>query len=306
MQKQTGGHPSGQVRPRRSVLFMPASNARALEKAQGLPADVLIFDLEDAVAPDAKDMARGQACAAAGSGLYGERELAIRANGLDTIWGVADVSAIATSGAAAVVLPKIESRAQIQAAKELLRQAGAPIAMKIWCMIETPMGILRVEEIAKTNSEEAADVENPVDCLIMGTSDLVTDLHARHTTQRLPVLSALSHCLLVARAYDLTILDGVHLDLDDLEGFEAACVQGLELGFDGKTLIHPKQLAIANQVYGPSGTEIATAKRIVTAFEAALVEQKALVVLDGKLIENLHVENAKRVLVLAQAIAQRQ
>jgi len=284
------------ARPRRSVLYMPGSNARALEKAKTLPADALIFDLEDAVAPDAKAEARARVCAAAGEGGYGLREIVIRANGLATPWGYADLSAIAISGAAAVLLPKVESAQQVRDAVAVIEAAGAPETMAVWCMMETPRGALKAAEIAESHPRLAA--------LVMGTSDLAKDLHAAHTPERLPFLTALGLCLLAARANGLAILDGVHLDLADDAGFEAACRQGLELGFDGKTLIHPKTIDTANRVFAPSEAEIDWSRRIIAAHEAATAEGKGVVLVDGKLIENLHVAAARRLVAMAAAIAE--
>jgi citrate lyase subunit beta/citryl-CoA lyase len=285
------------ARPRRSVLYMPGSNARALDKARTLSADALILDLEDAVAPEQKAMAREQVCAAVSSGGYGARELIIRSNGLDTAWGRDDIIAAARVAPDAILLPKVESAAQVKDAEALLQQHGQA-KTAIWCMMETPKGILRAEEIAAASPRLAA--------LVMGTSDLVKDLNAQHTPLRLPVITALGLCLLAARAYNLAILDGVYLDLDDETGFEAACKQGLELGFDGKTLIHPKTLDTANRVFAPSDAQVAHAHKIIAAFEAAAKEGKGVVLVDGKLVENLHVEQAKRLAALADAIARLQ
>ena len=220
------------VRFRRSVLFMPGSNPRALERAKTLPADALIFDLEDAVAPDAKDMARQTVCDAVRAGGYGKRELIVRVNALTAAWGDADLAAVATCGAHAVLLPKVESAAMVRQVLTLLKAHGAPEHMAVWCMLETPRGILRAEDIAASPRVAA---------LVMGTSDLTKELHARHTRERLPLLPSLGWCLLVGRAYGLTVLDGVHLDLGDDAGFEYACRQAADMGFDGKTLIHPTQ-----------------------------------------------------------------
>jgi citrate lyase subunit beta/citryl-CoA lyase len=285
------------ARPRRSVLYMPGSNARALEKAKGLAADALILDLEDAVAPDAKALAREQVCKAVVEGGYGARELIIRTNGLDTPWGKDDIIAAAKAAPDAILLPKVENAAQVQAAEVLLQQHGQE-KTAIWCMMETPKGILHAEQIAESSPRLAA--------LVMGTSDLVKDLNAQHTPLRLPVITALGLCLLAARAYGLAILDGVYLDLDDDAGFEAACRQGLELGFDGKTLIHPKTLEITNRVFAPSEAQVAYAHKIIAAFEAAAKEGKGVVLVDGKLVENLHVEQAKKLAALAEAIAKMQ
>jgi len=273
---------------------MPAANARALEKAKALPVDGLIVDLEDAVAPDAKPAARTQAAAAIAAGGYGSREVTLRVNGLDTPWGTEDLAAAARAGAAAVVLPKVESAAQVQAAEARLAAAGAPAELALWCMLETPAGVLRAAEIAAASPR--------LQCLVMGTSDLTKELNARHVPDRQPLLASLQLCLLAARAHGLAILDGVHLDLGDGEGFAAQCRQGRALGFDGKTLIHPSQVAAANAAFGPSPEEIEGARRIVAAYEAALAEGKGIAVLDGRLVENLHVAQARRTLALAAAI----
>ncbi len=284
------------ARPRRSVLYMPGSNARALEKGRSLPADALILDLEDAVAPDAKEQARGQIAEAVTAGGYGRRELAIRVNGLDTPWGRDDVASAAACGPDAILLPKVETAAMVAELEALMAEAGAPEHTAIWCMMETPLGML--------NAKEVAGASRRVACLVMGTSDLVKDLQAAHTPQRLPVLTSLSLCILAARAYGQAILDGVHLDLQDDEGFAASCVQGKELGFDGKTLIHPKTIAVANQVFAPSPAEVEQAHKIIAAHAEAAAAGKGVVVLDGKLIENLHVEAAQRTVALAVAIAE--
>ena len=282
------------ARPRRSVLYMPGSNARALEKGRGLPADALILDLEDAVAPDAKELARGQIATAVSEGGYGAREIIVRVNGLDTPWGEDDVKAIAASGADALLLPKVESAAMVEELESLMVTAGAPESMAIMCMMETPLGILRAEEIAGASPR--------LSCLVMGTSDLVKDLQAAHTAERLPVLTSLSLCVLAARAHGLAVVDGVHLDLQDDKGFAAACRQGRELGFDGKTLIHPKTIAAANEAFAPSSDEIAWSQKIIAAHQEAAAAGKGVVVVDGKLIENLHVEAAERTVALAEKI----
>lgn len=284
-----------QVRPRRSVLYMPGSNLRALDKAKALAADGLIFDLEDAVAPDAKAAARDQVAAAIRAGGYGRREIIVRVNGLDTPWGRADLAGVASCGAHAVLLPKVESAATIREAETMLRQSGAPDDLAIWCMMETPRGILRAEEVATASPR--------VTGFVMGTSDLAKDLHAQHTPDRLPFVAALGHVMLVARAHNLVALDGVHLDLDDDAGFAAQCRQGLAFGFDGKTLIHPKTIATANTVFAPPADEIAWSRKIITAHAGAAAEGKGVVLVDGKLIERLHVDNAERIVALADAIA---
>ncbi len=282
------------IRPRRSVLYMPASRAGALEKAKSLAADGLIFDLEDAVAPDAKDIARAQACAAAASGAYGRREIIIRANGLATPWGYADLTAIAKSGASAALIPKVESAAMLAQAAQVLDEAGAPPDMTLWAMVETPLAMLQIQDIARTPR---------LACLVMGTSDLAKDLQAAHTPDRLPFVTGLGLCMLAARAYGLAILDGVHLNLGDDAEFLAHCHQGRDLGFDGKTLIHPKQVEPANAVFGPSAAQVDDARRIIAAHAEAEAKGQGVVLLDGRLIENLHVVGAHRTVALAEAIA---
>jgi citrate lyase subunit beta / citryl-CoA lyase len=282
------------VRPRRSVLYMPGANTRALEKARSLPADALIFDLEDAVAPDAKEAARTNVVAAAWSKAYGKREIAIRCNGLGTAWGQADVEAIATSGADAILVPKVESAAEVTHVVSLLDAAGAPQTMAVWAMMETPKGILRAEEIAGSHPRLAL--------FVMGTNDLVKDMRARHTPARLPLVTALGLGMLAARAHGLTILDGVYNDIQDADGFRAVCRQGLDMGFDGKTLIHPSQVEPCNEIFAPSPAELEIAGKIVAAFRQAQAEGKGVVTVDGRMIENLHVEQAERALALAAAI----
>jgi citrate lyase subunit beta/citryl-CoA lyase len=283
------------VRPRRSVLYMPGSNARALEKARTLAADGLILDLEDAVAPDAKATARDQIGAALEAGGYGGRELIVRINGLDTPWGGDDLAMVAGSPAHAILVPKVESAAMVQEVERRLDAAGASKDLDIWCMMETPLGMLHAEQIAASSRR--------VVCLVMGTSDLAKDLHAAHTRERLPMLTSLGLCLLAARAFGLAILDGVHLDLADDEGFAYSCLQGKELGFDGKTLIHPKTIAKTNEVFAPSAEEVAWSRKIIAAHAEATRAGKGVVLVDGRLIENLHVESAKRLVALAEAIA---
>jgi citrate lyase subunit beta/citryl-CoA lyase len=285
-------------RPRRSVLYIPGSNLRAIEKAKTLAADALIFDLEDAVAPDAKRDARIQVCNAVKAGGFGKREVVIRVNGLNTPWGYADLVAASTAGADAILLPKTENVESVRQAQTVMAASDAPADLGIWCMMETPRGVLNAEAIAGASPRVA--------CFVLGTSDLTKDLHAHHTRDRLPMMTSLGLCILAARAYDLAILDGVHLDLEDDAGFEFACHQGLELGFDGKTLIHPKTIDTANRVFAPSADEVAWSRRIIQAHADAAAQGKGVVVVDGKLIENLHVLNARRVVDLAAAIAERE
>jgi citrate lyase subunit beta/citryl-CoA lyase len=283
------------VRPRRSFLYMPGSNARALEKAKSLAADGLIFDLEDAVAPDAKEEARRLVMTAVTGGGYGRREVMIRINGLGTPWGFDDVWAAARSGADGILVPKTESADMLRQVEVILESAGAPADLDLWAMMETPRGILAAESIAQATPRLAG--------LIMGTSDLAKDLHAAHTRERLPMFHSLAHCLLVARAYGLAAIDGVHLDLGDDDGFAFSCRQGLEMGFDGKTLIHPKTIAVANQIFAPGEDELAWSHRIIAAHNDATEAGKGVVVVDGRLVENLHVVNARRIVALAEQIA---
>jgi citrate lyase subunit beta/citryl-CoA lyase len=286
---------SDSLRPRRSVLYMPAANERALEKAKTIPADALIFDLEDAVAPDAKEAARVNACAAAASGAYGRKEITIRCNGLDTPWGAGDLAAAATSGAAAVVIPKVSSVGQLDAVSGALDAAGAPAAMAIWAMVETPTAILDVRAIA---------AHPRVAVLVMGTNDLAKELRAAQVPGRAPLVPHLATALLAAREAGKVILDGVFNDVKDLDAFRAECVQGAELGFDGKTLIHPGQVEPCNEVWAPSADEVAYAERVIAAFDAAVADGRGVVTVDGRMIENLHVANAQRTLAVARAIAE--
>ena len=281
-------------RPRRSVLYMPGTNTRALEKAKTLSADSLILDLEDAVAPDAKSAARENILNALQSG-FGYREAVVRINGLNTPWGLDELKAFANSKADAIVLPKVESAEQVQEVANLLKKFGAPASMTIWAMIETPKAIFKLSEIAQSHPM--------LEALVLGTSDLVKDLHARHTPTRIETLTALSLSVLAARAYGLCVLDGVHLSLDDEAGLIQSCIQGRDMGFDGKTLIHPNQIKAANEIFGPSPQEIAEAQERIAAYDAAIASGAGIAVLNGKLIEELHIQDAKRILALASAIA---
>jgi citrate lyase subunit beta/citryl-CoA lyase len=274
---------------------MPGANERALEKAKGIPADALIFDLEDAVSPDAKPEARDRVCTAASAGGYGLREVVIRVNGLDTEWGADDLAAAATSGAAAVLVPKIDGPADIAEIERRLDAAGAPADIRIWAMLETPAGIFAAREIAAASDRLVV--------LVMGTNDIAKELHAEHVPGRQPMLFALQQCLLAARLAGKVILDGVYNDIKDEAGFEAECIQGRQLGFDGKTLIHPTQVEPCNRVFAPSPTEVEQAREIIEAFQAAEAAGKGVVSVNGRMIENLHVENARRALALDEAIA---
>ena len=282
------------IQPRRSVLYLPASNARALAKARTLEADALILDLEDAVAPDAKEIARQQVVEAVREGGFGQREVVIRVNGLDTPWGAGDLGAVAGAGSDAVLLPKVSTPDQVIDALARLDEAGAPADLPLWIMAETPRGILDSHAIAGAHPRLAV--------MVLGTSDLAKELRLPARSDRLGLLGALSHCVLAARAHGLEILDGVHLDLADEAGFEFACEQGRDLGFDGKTLIHPRQLAVANRVFSPTAEAVERARRIIDAWSEARAAGRGVVVVDGRLVENLHVEEAQRVLALAGAI----
>lgn len=285
------------TRPRRSLLYMPGSNARALEKARTLPADGLILDLEDAVAPDAKELARGQVCDAVTAGGYGTRELLVRINGLETPWGHDDIKALAGVAHAidAILIPKVSIAEDVQEAVAAFQASNTRTSVDFWIMTETPHSILNIREIAASHERLKG--------IVMGTSDLAKDTRVRHTPERLGFICALSLCVLAARANGLQIVDGVHLDLDDDEGLRNVCQQARDLGFDGKSLIHPKQIAPANDAFAPRPEEIESAREIIEAWETGQSEGKGVVVVRGRLVENLHVEEAKRTLELAEAIA---
>ncbi len=282
------------LRPRRSVLYMPAANERALEKAKTIPADALILDLEDAVAPDAKEAARANAVAAARSGEYGHREITIRCNGLDTPWGADDIAAAATSGASAVVIPKVSSSAYLDEVARRLDDAGAPPAMTIWAMIETPTAILDIRSIAH---------HERVNVLVMGTNDLAKELRTAMLPDRSPLVPHLATALLGAREAGKVILDGVYNDVRDPDGFVVEAEQGHALGFDGKTLVHPSQVEPTNTQWAPGDDEVDFSRRVIEAFEVAEAAGRGVITVDGKMIENLHVDSARRVLAVADAIA---
>ena len=285
------------IRPRRSLLYVPGSNPRALDKARTLDADGLILDLEDAVAPDAKVAARERVVAAVSAGGWGPREVLVRANAADTPWGADDLAALAGSGADGVVLSKVERPETVQAAEAALTESGAPKDLALWCMIETPLGVLNAAAIAGSSTRLAG--------LILGTSDLAKDLRAAHEPGRQPLLTALGLCLLAGRAHGLAVIDGVHLDLEDEAGFAESCRQGAALGFDGKSLIHPKTLAAANAAFAPSTEAVETALRVIAAHAAALTAGQGVTVVDGRLVEALHVSDAERVVAMHRTIAER-
>jgi citrate lyase subunit beta/citryl-CoA lyase len=285
-----------QIRPRRSALYMPGSNLRALEKAKTLPADVLILDLEDAVAPEAKETAREQVAAAVKGGGYGRRELVIRVNGLDTPWGAADLASAIAAAPDGVLVPKVsrpEDLARLAAAL-----AGVPAKLRVWAMMETPLAILNAREIAAT----AAVPETRLTCFVMGTNDLVKDTRGELDAGRTAALYWLSATVTAARAYGIEVLDGVYNNFKDLDGFRRECLQGRRLGMDGKTLIHPDQLAGANEIFSPSAAELAWARKIIAAFERPEHKGKGAITVDGRMVELLHVEMARRTVHIAEAI----
>jgi len=288
------------IRPRRSVLYMPGSNARALEKAKTLPADALILDLEDAVAPDAKASARDQVCGAVKAGGYGPREVIIRANGLDTPWGRDDILAAAAARPDGILIPKVSNPETLQEVGKLL--ASAPDNIRVWAMVETPAAMLDIARI----SAAARDRSTRLACFVMGTNDLAKETRARFVPGRAPMLPWLSLALTAARAEGLDILDGVYNNISDMDGFRAECEQGRDFGFDGKTLIHPTQVEPANEIFAPPAAEVAWARKIIAAFQLPENAGKGVLSVDGKMVEILHAEMGKRVVAVADAIAARQ
>ena len=286
------------LRPRRSVLYMPGANERALEKAKGIDADALILDLEDAVSPDAKPEARDRVCAAVTSGEYGHRELAIRVNGIGTEWHDADIAAAAKAGPDAVLVPKVNSAAEVLQLVAELEQAGAPDTTALWAMVETPIALLQASEIAAAHDR--------LTVIVMGTNDVVNETYGLHVPGRnAVVLTSLSIALLAARAAGKVILDGVYNDVKNLEGFDAEARQGREMGFDGKTLIHPSQVEPANAIFGPSADEVEHAKAMISTFEEAKAAGQGVVTFNGRMVEELHVRDARRILALDEAITAR-
>ncbi|MGB3809412.1 MAG: CoA ester lyase [Parvibaculum sp.] len=288
------------ARPRRSVLYMPGSNARAMEKARDIPADALILDLEDAVAPDAKEEARAQVVAAVKAGGYGKREIAIRVNGLDTPWGMDDIKAAVAVQPHAILVPKINSADDVARAEAALTQAGASASLQLWCMIETPLAILNIQAIA----EQARALGSRMTLWVMGTNDIAKELRAAHTPDRVPMLASLGLSVIAARAYGLVILDGVYNDIKNEEGFTAVCEQGRDMGFDGKTLIHPSQVLPCNTVFSPDPETVAFARKTIDAFELPENKGKGVLKVDGRMVEILHAEIAKRTVAIADAIAE--
>ena len=286
------------ARPRRSVLYMPGSNARALEKARTLPADALILDLEDAVAPDAKEEARTQVVAAVKEGGYGKRELIIRVNGMDTPWGMDDIKAAVAAKPDAILVPKVNSAEDVMRADKALSDAGADASMQLWCMIETPLAILNIQAIAA----KAASTRMTV--WVMGTNDIAKELRAAHTPDRVPMLASLGLSIIAARAYGIIALDGVYNDIKNEEGFVAICEQGRDMGFDGKTLIHPSQVLPCNVIFSPDEATVAFARQTIAAFELPENKGKGVLKVDGRMVEILHAEIAKRTVAIADAIAE--
>jgi citrate lyase subunit beta/citryl-CoA lyase len=280
-------------RPRRSVLYMPGSNERALEKAKTLPVDALILDLEDAVAVDAKAAARENACAAAASGDYGRREITVRVNGIGTEWHDADLAAACEAGPDGIVVPKVNTAKEVKALVKAMEKYGAPDRTRLWAMIETPTAIFNARKIARESDRLAA--------FVIGTNDLVKELRADHVPGRAPLLTSLSMALLAGRESGIAVLDGVYNNVKDADGFRAECEQGRDFGFDGKTLIHPGQVEVCNEVFAPSAEAVEEAKGIVAAWEAGA--GAGVVTHNGKMIELLHVEIARRVLATHEAIA---
>ena len=287
------------IRPRRSVLYMPGSNARALEKAKTLAADGVILDLEDSVAPDAKEAARKQVAEAVKAGGFGRREVFIRVNGVDTPWHAEDLAAAAHAAPDAILVPKVSSPDTLELIGRRLLDMGTDHKTRVWAMIETPLAIFNILSIAA----EAADSESRLAGFVMGTNDLAKDTRARLVPGRAPMLSWLATCIAAARIYGVVILDGVYNDIGNADGFFMECQQGVDLGFDGKTLIHPNQIEPCNTAFSPSADEVAWARKMITAFDLPENKNKGVVSIDGRMVERLHAEMAKRTVAIAEAIA---
>jgi citrate lyase subunit beta / citryl-CoA lyase len=290
------------IRPRRSVLYMPGSNARAIEKARTLPADAVILDLEDSVAPDAKAAARQQVVDAVKAGGFGTREVVVRVNGLDTPWHVDDVTAAAHAAPDAILVPKISTPQQLEAIGQRLLDMHANLRTRIWAMIETPIAIFNILSLAA----EADDSESRLTAFVMGTNDLAKDTRARIVPGRAPMVPWLMQCIAAVRVYGVDIIDGVYNDLGNAEGFARECGEARDMGFDGKTLIHPNQIEACNAAFSPSADDVAQAQKIIAAFDLPENKNKGVVAIDGRMVERLHAEMARRTVAIAQAIAQRQ
>ncbi len=286
------------IRPRRSVLYMPGANERALEKARSLPADSLILDLEDSVAPDAKTDARQKVVAAVKEGGYGRREIVIRPNALETAWGTADILAAASAAPDAILVPKVQHPGDIISAAKILKSVNAPEKTKLWAMMETPHAILHAADIAAVG----ADPENRLVCLVMGTNDLLKESRARALHDRFAVVPWLALAVVAARGYGLDIIDGVYNDFRDEPGFRNECEQGRTLGMDGKTLIHPSQVAPCNEIFSPSDEEVAWSKTIIRAFDEPENANKGVITVNGKMVERLHLVQAKRTVAIANSV----
>jgi len=289
------------IRPRRSVLYMPGANARAIEKARTLPCDAVILDLEDAVAPGAKEMARGQVMTAVAAGGFGAREVIVRINGLDTAWWLDDLAAAANARPDGILVPKISKPADLQIIAERLIDIGADHDIKVWAMIETPLAIVNAAAIAAT----AGDADTRLAGFVMGTNDLAKETRAKLLHGRAPMVPWLAAAVLAAHAYGIDILDGVYNDIADEEGFRRECGQGRDMGFDGKTLIHPNQITPCNAAFSPSDVEITQARKIIAAFELPENQAKGVVQLDGRMVERMHADMARRTVAIADAISAR-
>jgi citrate lyase subunit beta / citryl-CoA lyase len=289
------------IRPRRSALYMPGSNARALEKARTLAADCLILDLEDAVAPDAKDAARRQVVEAVKAGGFGTREVFIRINGTDTPWGVEDLAAASAAAPDAILVPKVTTAEQLEFIGRRLLDTHTDQRTRVWAMIEMPVAILNIHGIATA----AKDSETRLSGFVMGTNDLAKETRARILPGRAPMLAWLTTCVAAARAYGLDILDGVYNDIADADGFAAECTQARDLGFDGKTLIHPSQIAPCNAAFSPPAEEVAQARAIIAAFDQPENRGKGVVQIDGRMVERMHADMARRTVAIAEAVAER-
>jgi citrate lyase subunit beta/citryl-CoA lyase len=289
------------IRPRRSVLYMPGSNARALEKAKTLPVDCVILDLEDSVAPDAKETARKQVADAVKAGGFGAREVFIRVNAVDTPWHAEDLSAAAHAAPDAILVPKVSTADTLELVGRRLLDMHIDQKTRVWAMIETPLAIFNILSIAA----EARDSESRLAGLIMGTNDLAKDTRALLVPGRAPMLAWLTLCVAAARIHGMDIIDGVYNDLADEKGFAAECAQGVELGFDGKTLIHPNQIAPCNKAFSPSAEDVAQARKVIDAFDRPENKDKGVVALDGRMVERLHADMARRTVMIAEAIAGR-
>jgi citrate lyase subunit beta/citryl-CoA lyase len=286
------------IRPRRSVLFMPGSNARAIEKAKTLPVDGVILDLEDAVAPDAKEAARDQIVQAVKASGFGKRELFIRTNAIDTPWFNDDFTAAAHTGCDAIVVPKVSTPHQIELMGQRLLSLHAQSRIHLWIMIETPLAVFNAPMLAAA----ARDSETRLSGFIMGTNDLAKESRARIVPGRAPMIGWLSDCVLAAHAYGIDILDSVYNDISNAEGFAQECVQGRDLGFDGKTLIHPSQIEACNAAYSPPADEVTQARKIITAFSQPENKDKGVIQIDGRMVEKMHADMAQRTVAIADAI----